>query len=307
MTAAEIAQDPARWLELRRQGITATDAATIMGVSPWDSPFALWHRKAGNLPEVPDNDRFRLARYLEEYVWDRWREVNTRYGYDDGGLFRDGWRLATPDYLAWTYDADSLALPVECKTVASWDGWTADTVPAHVRVQVLWQCAVLDVPVGHVAALHRQSGEFRSYVLDFRMDDGAGVEAGEIAGTCERFHQSLVDRTPPPVDGAEATTAALRALHPAANASRTVYLDRNVVNDWEDAREYAAHYAAQLEQARNRVREQMGDAKYARYIDEEDREWRIAQRIQSKIGGYWVGPYERDELRYGRKQISDGN
>jgi len=52
MSAAEVAADRDRWLAVRREGITATDAATIMGASPWDSPFALWHRKKGNLPEL---------------------------------------------------------------------------------------------------------------------------------------------------------------------------------------------------------------------------------------------------------------
>jgi len=308
MSAAQIAVNPARWLELRRQGITATDAATIMGVNPYDSPFALWHRKAGNLPEVPDNDRFRLARYLEGYCRERWCD---RVGFDQsevwvpGGLYRKGWQLATPDYLILgRADPKSQVLAravLECKTVGSWDGWSPDTIPQHVRVQVLWQCAVLGVPVGHVAALHRQSGQFRSYLIEPQADDLWQITVGR----CLDFWESLQVRTPPPVDGAEATTAALRALHPGADPGRTVFLDTALINMWEEFREYAAAHTANLEMAKNLVREAMGDAKYARYIDEEGREWRIAQRIQSKVQGYWVAPHERDELRYGRKKAND--
>jgi len=46
------------WLEVRRSGITATDIPVILGLSPWDSKFALWHRKAGN-----HEPRYRRSRW----------------------------------------------------------------------------------------------------------------------------------------------------------------------------------------------------------------------------------------------------
>src|SRR5215469_16384066 len=88
----------AEWLEVRRSGVTATDIPVILGLSPWDSPFALWHRKAGNLPERPDSDLFRWTRHGEAYVVERWCDA-TGMACFITGLWRDGWRMATPDRL----------------------------------------------------------------------------------------------------------------------------------------------------------------------------------------------------------------
>jgi predicted phage-related endonuclease len=331
MSAVQIEADPGRWLAERRKGITATDAATILGMSPWDSAFALWHRKNGNLPERPDNDRMRLGRELERYVLVRWMES---YQWSDdigdgwvwgGGLFREGWRMATPDYLICDpSDRTARKAVIECKTVGSWDGWghglgkqcshctpeaschdecDPDAVPAYVRVQVLWQADVLGVPVAHVAALHRSSGEFRWYTI------GAwqGEQAHELQ-ECRKFWESLGNggyaAEPPPVDGAEATTAALKALHH-PEPGTTVYLDTKLVNEWDDARALEAHGKARAAELRNRVLDAMGDASRARYVDEEGQEWQIATRTVGKRAGYWVGPAETDTLRYGRKKIRD--
>jgi len=316
MSAAEIAADPARWLEERRKGITATDAAVILtGGYANQSPFKLWHQKAGNLPPDEDSDFLRHCRYQEAECAELWEERAGAGSLDDGGLWRDGWRMATPDRLVFAHDREDEPAPLtgvlECKTVGSWDGWghglncgspdcdDDNTVPPHVRVQALWQADVLGVPVAHVAALHRLSGEFRWYTID------AGGQMAPIIPPCALFYQSLEKGVPPPVDGAEATTAALKALHQPAEPPKTVYLTARQVNEWDEARAEYAEAEANLDVLKNQVRQLAGDAKYLRYTDEEGQEWQVATRIVSKVAGHWVAPYERDELRYGRKQIHD--
>jgi putative phage-type endonuclease len=37
------------WLEWRELGLGGSDAATIMGLSPWETPFELWARRTGRL------------------------------------------------------------------------------------------------------------------------------------------------------------------------------------------------------------------------------------------------------------------
>ncbi len=39
------------WLELRRQGLGASDMAAVMGVSPYKTPYQLWAEKTGATPE----------------------------------------------------------------------------------------------------------------------------------------------------------------------------------------------------------------------------------------------------------------
>lgn len=37
------------WYEWRKQGLGASDAPVVMGVSPWKTPFKLWHEKTGRI------------------------------------------------------------------------------------------------------------------------------------------------------------------------------------------------------------------------------------------------------------------
>ena len=43
------------WLALRTDTIGASEIAAILGVHPWLSPYELWARKSGLLPDVRGN------------------------------------------------------------------------------------------------------------------------------------------------------------------------------------------------------------------------------------------------------------
>src|SRR5258706_1965784 len=102
MPATQIypANEPA-WHAARRQGITASEIPVVMGLSPWSSPYALYHRKTGDLPEPEDTTVLSLGRYLEQWVADAFAERHPFAVWGDGRkLFahRDRpWQLATPD------------------------------------------------------------------------------------------------------------------------------------------------------------------------------------------------------------------
>ena len=49
----DLVQGSREWKEFRKNKLGASDAPTIMGVSPYETPYQLWCRKLGLLPE-PD-------------------------------------------------------------------------------------------------------------------------------------------------------------------------------------------------------------------------------------------------------------
>lgn len=63
------------WLRMRRNYIGASDAAAIMGVSPWKTCYQLWEDKLGLAPDQPDNFAMRRGRELEPLA----REAYTAY------------------------------------------------------------------------------------------------------------------------------------------------------------------------------------------------------------------------------------
>jgi putative phage-type endonuclease len=61
----QIEQGSELWLELRKTKITATDATTIMGVSPWTTPLELWEQKLDIREPTPINGAMKRGMLLE--------------------------------------------------------------------------------------------------------------------------------------------------------------------------------------------------------------------------------------------------
>lgn len=59
-------QGSQKWHEMRRRGIGSSDAAVIMGVSPWKTPFQLWEEKLQINTECIDNEAMKHGRDNEE-------------------------------------------------------------------------------------------------------------------------------------------------------------------------------------------------------------------------------------------------
>lgn len=63
------------WLAERDKGIGASDVASILGLSPFDSPFSLWLKKTGQVPRDEENQAMKLGHLLEPVVASLWEEA----------------------------------------------------------------------------------------------------------------------------------------------------------------------------------------------------------------------------------------
>ena len=277
------AADRDAWPAARRGGVTATDIVTILGLSPWDSPYSLFWRKLGQVPEQEDNDRLRLGRDLEPIISQRWQEEHhraLRAGREGSvGLYCSQirpWQLATLDRILETGTG---LQPVELKSWADADrqAWE-DGPPARVRAQVLWQMDVMDVPAGHVGVLFLPSGEFRSHVIE-HADHAPGIEWRTTEGreplcpACDdillmreagrEFHNRIIDNHPPDPDASAATLAAVRARFP-RHDTKEAEVDAGTWEAWCHFKEQAANYEEAARKLESQLREQAGEAR--RYL-----------------------------------------
>jgi len=271
----------AEWLEARRHGITASEIAVVMGLSPWSSPFALFHEKTGALPGGMDDTLFlRIGRHNESLAADLFAETRPdfRVAGDGRALYAHSdrpWQLATPDRLVedapscgiverdGVFDIENLAV-LECKTSGSYDGWGddgTDVIPVHYRCQLLWQMDVMQVTTGYVACLFfAGSRQFRVYELT--LDHAAEWDLLAMRGEAVRFLERIDRGEPPEVDWRPATSAALRRLHPSLE-------DRDVSIGGQLAGRYLAAArtlkAAERKKAKyeNQIRELLGSGRRA--------------------------------------------
>lgn len=272
------------WFAARRQGVTASEIAAILGLSPWDSTFAIYHRKRGFLDDQPDSDVLSLGRHLEPWIAERWADRHPELSPTSAGLYASDlrpWQLATPDRLIyegscpecggtscgyWPAGCTPRAEPVallEIKHSASYDGWGdegSDEIPVYYRAQVLWQMDALNIDTAYVACLFLSSRTIREYVIE--MDEDAREDLAVMYGAADAFRARLAAEFPPPVDGSEATTAALQELYPDVADTDTVLHD-DIVTEYRAAKDAEKQAAERATEASNAVRLALGDAKRA--------------------------------------------
>lgn len=213
MTAVLSAEtDREAWLAARRKGISASEIAAVLGISPWESPFSLYWRKVNGWG-FDASPAMEWGNRLEDAIAAKWSDANSEFEVTAGGLEESTfqpWMLATPDRILYQGSLMPHAV-LELKTAHSADGWgepgTAD-IPVYYRAQVLWQMAVVEVRVGFVAVLIGGS-DYREYtVLRDEKDIAVMVEHGR------RFMARIAAGDPPPLEDHHATLATVKRLHP---------------------------------------------------------------------------------------------
>ena len=135
-----VTSDKAAWLEKRKHYVTGTDAAQLLGISPFGSKFSVWLDKTGQGQEIAQTGAMRAglafeAEILRMYAEDTDAKVEHMDGYDlktsDAyprlGASLDGWN-------------HTLGIPVDSKNIRwkteKWgDAWTSD-FPEYYKTQL---------------------------------------------------------------------------------------------------------------------------------------------------------------------------
>ena len=289
------------WHDQRRTALGGSEIAAVLGLSPFESTFALWHRKAGLAAPVEDKPEMEWGRRLETAIRQKWLDDHAPdAGHTDGEwasehqpgvvYLRDGWKLASPDWTVQQYDGYELR-PIEVKHPLYDDGWGpsgSDQVPLYYLCQARWYLHVLNLQVCHFAVLIGGC-DYREYTV---VQDDADVQLMVDAG--RRFLDGLASGARPPIDGSDATYQVVRALHPEIDPDH-IEIDLTMARDLVDADRIAKEAAEHRQQMVSEVLDAMGRAKHAD-VDGE----RIAYRTaRTKADGTPGTPY----LQLDRKAV----
>lgn len=144
--------------EIRRQGIGASEIATIAGLNPFASPVDVWLEKTGRAEPFQGNDRTELG-HLMEPVIAAWygRRVGAAEMTKGTTLVHPEvpWMVATPDYFARFADAPTRRVEIKLVGFNVKHHWFAGGVicpPEYVWAQCIWQGLVSGVRECDVAA-----------------------------------------------------------------------------------------------------------------------------------------------------------
>jgi putative phage-type endonuclease len=195
------------WLEARKSGIGSSDIPVIAGESPYRSPYELWAEKTGALPaNEPDAETaelFEIGHLMEPVLLELYERRTGRHP-------KRAPQMRVSRDLPWAYASLDATAPVRRIVEAKWTHsgrWGDAGVPDDVLLQVQWQLFVTGWTVADVVALKGP----RPRIVEVERDN---TVIDYIVALATAFWERVETRTPPPVDGSEATRQTLVALHP---------------------------------------------------------------------------------------------
>lgn len=196
------------WLNRRRNTIGGSDAAGIVRLSKWSTPYTVWADKTGRLPDKDDTEAMRIGRDLEGYVASRFTEATGKK------VRRVNAMLYNPTYPFAHADIDREIVGenagLECKTTSALDvrQFGNTEFPEQYYAQCVHYLAVTGADRWYLAVLVFGRGFF-TYTLE---RDEAEISA--LMDAERAFVENYVKKdVPPPPDGEEVTGEAIRTIY----------------------------------------------------------------------------------------------
>lgn len=207
MTLATNEMSHEEWLEIRKKSIGGSDAATILGLNPYESPYSLWAYKTGKTEDKEDNEAMRQGRDLEDYVAQRFCEAT-------GKKVRRKNQMLYNDKYPWSHaniDRDVVGenAGLECKTTSTLNmrQFKNGEYPDTYYCQCIHYMAITGADKWYLAVLVL-GRDFMYFEIPRNEDEIEALMAAE-----ERFMNDWVKTdSPPPVDGREVTSEALKTV-----------------------------------------------------------------------------------------------
>lgn len=255
--------DRTAWLALRREMVTASDVAAIMGEDTYRSALDVYIDK--RVEKAPERLALNDPRFLGSVVEQPILQAVAEY---HGWRYRRGGALLRSrkyPFLGATLDAevdrgDGVWCDLEGKTTELAGSWDEETgqLPTRVLIQAQTQLLVSGAQVAIVFAWLRR---WKTATIEVYPNP----ELHEvIVGYARRFVELVRTETPPRPDGSKAAAKALERLFPREDGS-VVRLPPEAVQWTEEIRELAAQQKElkeREEELRNLLRMCIGSATY---------------------------------------------
>lgn len=258
------------WLVHRRQAIGGSDAATILGLNPYASPYTLWADKTSRLPVQPDNEAMRQGRDLEPYVVRRFEEATSKRCRRVNAILRNSdypWASANIDRAIIGEPAG-----LECKTTSVLnlrkfrggeypDNYYCQSV--HYLAVTQWDRWYLAVLVLNKALMIYQLTRVPDDINPPWCESSVYVSDDEIQALMQAessfWTQHVLTDVPPPVDGLEPTSRTLSDLYPTAQDDDVLELDcGDTILEYSALKRQIKELKTQQERCEQIIKERLG-------------------------------------------------
>lgn len=255
------------WHAARANSLGGSEIAAVLGLSPYDSRFSLWHRKAGAIGHVETTPEMEWGTRLEPAICAKYFDTHPEHSDEEGpaGTWAHPdrpWQHANPDRLIYRLNDNGTLTTIallETKFSLFGDGYGeagTDQVPIHVRTQALWYLDVLGLDTATVAVLVG-GYDYREYTVTYDP-----TEARQLVTAGEQFLDDIANGVRPDIDEHSATYDAVKEMHPDITGAE-VELTDDTATGFIEAKHAEKAAKDHARQATARVADEMGDARRA--------------------------------------------
>lgn len=248
------------WHDLRNEpgAIGGSEAGVILGLSSFESPYTLWAKKRGLIPNSETSAAMEWGNRLEGTILAKFAENHTGEVFDKVGTWANKkrpWQRANPDGLILENGVWSL---IEIKTARDEAYWKDEDgqlqVPPNYVAQVQWYLSCLNLNKAYVAVLF---GGSRYHEFEI---DGNQFEQDLAIDKCAEFLPYLTgDQEPPYSAPYNVTAEALRYKHDQIE-DEAVELGE-LGNEFMTANSSLTKLTAEVDKLKAQILGKMGNAK----------------------------------------------
>ena len=201
------------WKALRSNYIGGSDAAAVVGLNAFASPYSLWAEKTGKVPGFSGNLATEVGTFLEEFVAQKFAEITGKKVRKANQSFINSdypWAIANIDRDIVGEDA---GLEIKTTSEMNLKKFHGGEYPANYYVQCVHYMAITGKKRWYLAVLIGNR-EFKWFTIE--------RDEGEIAALMQaekEFWEYVKNDTPPPVDGTSATSEAIKTIYAESNAT----------------------------------------------------------------------------------------
>ncbi len=265
------------WLALRKQSIGGSDAAAVIGESPWKSPFTLYAEKKGLIDDKVTSEAMRQGTDLESYVASRFMEASGKKVRQSNFMYMHD----VHDFITANIDRDVVGenAGLECKIMNVYSDSKLKTEGGHlIPEQYYYQCQHYMMVMGYdhmYLAVLVPPFDFWWEKIDRNDEVIKSLLDAEIDFWTNHIQQDI----PPEADGSDSSLNALAWLHPQDNGTE-VWIDADVeILRYQELTQTIKRMEKQKDEMRARICSNIGDASFGR-----SDKFMVSWKAQEKIG-----------------------
>lgn len=243
------------WLKLRSQYIGGSDAAAVVGLNPFSSPYALWAEKTGQIPCFAGNLATEVGTFLEEFVAQKFAaETGKKVRKCNQSFLNSDYPFAIANIDREIVGEDA-GLEIKTTSELNMKKFKGGEYPANYYCQCVHYIAMTGKQRWYLAVLIGNR-DFQWFTIE---RDEAEIAA--LMGAEADFWELVKNRTPPVADGSRATTDAIKTVF-AESSEDTVDLTLKLpaLLQYIDLGKQIAELETLRDEAANRIKSFMGDA-----------------------------------------------